>query len=119
MIIDTDASLKHFGTKGMKWGVRKQKRLERKIAKNQNKDWFKRAEAAVAESVRNPDSVILTRAGVDQPKIMITGAAFATHLSNGGTFDMRITQIITPTPENTKWAHDVNQRWSNLRDRTS
>ena len=95
MIINVDEnSLQHFGKKGMKWGVRKEKQQSNSLGKSnkpsrkekkQEKQaaTIKRGENLVNLALKEPKSLILLNR-----KQIVTGKDFVSYLSKGGLLDI-------------------------------
>lgn len=98
MILHEDLKfLQHFGKKGMKWGVRKEKtassgssgsakpqKLSRKEKKQaQHAVTIKRGENLVNLALKEPKSLILLNR-----KQVVTGKEFVSYLSKGGLLDI-------------------------------
>lgn len=103
--------LRHFGIKGMKWGVRrtdaqlgnsgstKTKKVSRKENRRMNSEakskfYADKAESLYNESKKKGDRVLIEiRTPGDYAKTVVTGKEFAKHLENGGVFDIREAEV--------------------------
>ena len=104
-MIDADKSgtpeeLLHYGVKGMKWGVRKPKYTEsRKEYKSRVKAERREHDEKKLDNVlktsleKGNDVLITTRTPGDMAITIATGKEFVDHLSRGGAFDARVTDV--------------------------
>lgn len=102
---EVDEFLAHYGVKGMKWGVRKssgdssgssEKRLSRKefkakVSSEKNAFYENKAARILDEATKDPKTLISVKAGT-YPTV-VTGKEFVSYLSNGGSFDIRATDV--------------------------
>jgi hypothetical protein len=86
----------HFGVKGMKWGVRKNRntsRMSRKDLKAKNKadrEKFnqEKIQRVISTASKKPDSTISLKTQSLTP-VLVTGEQFTSYLANRGVFDVR------------------------------
>lgn len=99
---DVDAFLEHVGVKGMKWGVRKdpsagrESRKDYKARVKTEKDEFynKKIQGVVKQSLaKGNDILIQTRLPGDAAITIATGKDFLNHVSAGGVFDAKVTDV--------------------------
>ena len=97
--IPMEEALAHYGTKGMKWGVRKQKYTESRreyrarTKAERNEKYLDNANKTTAFALKNPDSLIYTRVPQSNRVLIASGKEFVTHLTNGGAFDAKVTGV--------------------------
>lgn len=111
---DLGAALEHHGVKGMRWGHRKAKtsggdtppkRLSRKEVRQINKQGReefnqKRINDVLAKASKHGEGVLLkTRLPGDEYPTIVTGKEFIEHISKGGAFDVRMTDIYATKDE--------------------
>lgn len=102
--ITREDAIAHFGTKGMKWGVRKSnaggggsgsgpQKLTRKEVKMEKKQFYEnKANHILKTAVDHPDVLIGVSNGSPIPTI-VTGREFVHHMSRGGQMNVRYTDI--------------------------
>lgn len=115
---ETDTFLEHFGVKGMKWGVSRDrnrpggadgksngssskktaapevKKLTRKEVRAEKKQFYlDRSERAAMTALKDKDSLIYTRDAFSNYPTVVTGKEFADFLARGGAFDVKMTQV--------------------------
>lgn len=109
---DVDTFLEHFGVKGMKWGVRKDKgsassggpdsstpKLSRKEVRKINKAGelaynMKKLEDVYTESKAKGESVLVkSRVSGDFADTVMTGKQFVDHVESGGLIDSKTTRV--------------------------
>lgn len=117
--------LMHYGVKGMKWGVRKdrggrsgrrrandqsagdasgakpkkQSRRQRRIEKHRARIEAHQARAAevFTQAANNPDSMVKVRTAYGP--YILTGQQFVDYVSSGGAFDIKTLDIVVPERE--------------------
>ena len=121
--------LEHHGVKGMKWGRRKRretssgekKRLSRKevrrLNKQKSKEFYqKKADRLIKESASKGKDVLVSVKGFESFPTVMTGREFVTHLSNGGMFDIKQTDIYARRDGDVMVINDrMNERYKKIK----
>lgn len=104
----SDVVLKHYGVKGMKWGVRKKRdggtsSKPKKQSRRQRRKEERRARAEAQQkrametldlAAKNPTSIVKVR--TQYGTYLTTGEEFVNYAANGGAFDIRTLAIQVP-----------------------
>ena len=101
-----DNTLRHFGVKGMKWGVRRESNGSGSGKRPTRKEWraserkrrsdfdqLRAREVLDVATRAGSESLIMTRLGEQGHFAIMTGKEFVSHVSNGGVFDVRATDV--------------------------
>lgn len=103
---EVDDFLAHYGVKGMKWGVRrnrvsgdssssaKPKRLTRKEKRVEKKAFYEaKASRILNKALEDPEVLVSIRTPNSPYPTIATGREFVSHVTRGGMFDIRATDI--------------------------
>ena len=104
--IDEDGVLQHYGVKGMKWGIRRDRReRQQKVTRRQNAAMNREAaykfntekgQKIVQKAMSEPYSLIITKPPGGYPQL-VSGEQFISYLvKTGGYFDVRATDLYGP-----------------------
>ena len=89
----------HYGVKGMKWGVRKEKpKISRKENRRLNKEArmefrVKKAEYLYKHAKTRGEKTLILVALQNNISTIVNGKQFADHLERGGSFDVRMSEV--------------------------
>jgi hypothetical protein len=99
VIIEAEDFVKHFGTRGMRWGVRnsrdsnsfkpnrKERRQEKRLAKNAAQE--KKVNDIIKTSLKQPTRTLVLLNGQQ----VVTGKEFVDHMTAGGRMNVKTTRI--------------------------